>query len=178
MTDLEMTGPSFEGVFRDNFDLIAGYADGRGARLLGQGGEDVAQETMLRAWRNEINPGNPKPWLYKVAGRIVIDNHRRVHNKHELSTDPEVMGQVDLVDGTDHTASARHSAVVEDALSLMSDVQREVVELTFLKGYTINEAAEILEIPSGTVRSRRYYGIRAARAAFKGMGLGAEDVLG
>jgi RNA polymerase sigma-70 factor (ECF subfamily) len=42
---------------------------------------------------------------------------------------------------------------------------------TYLKDRTINEAAEILGVPPGTVKSRVYYALRALRAALKERGM-------
>ena len=71
-----------------------------------------------------------------------------------------------------------HVLMVECALGNMSDVQREAVEMTYLEGLPFKAAAEKLEVPSGTVRTRVFYGLAAARAAFYEMGLSADDVIG
>lgn len=175
MTDPEMLGPSFEDAFRDNFADTAKFADYHGARFVNETGEDVAQEAFARMWgrNDEMNYAYPRNWLYHVAKRIVVDNHRKARNRYEIPTD--IDPDTCIHDGS---ISSVHDAMMAGyALDFMSETQREVVELTFLKGYSVEEAAEILEIPSGTAKSRRYYGLAAARAAFTEMGLTAADVI-
>src|ERR1044072_4280865 len=66
--------------------------------------EDVAQETMLRAWRNAAvlteSRGSVRSWLFTVARNIVIDEWRSKRAHREFATaDPP---QVDVTeDGTD-----------------------------------------------------------------------------
>ncbi|WP_344831938.1 sigma factor-like helix-turn-helix DNA-binding protein [Nonomuraea dietziae] len=61
--------------------------------------------------------------------------------------------------------------VVADALRSLSQEHREVIEQTYLRDRTISEAAEILGIPPGTVKSRLYYGIRALRGLLRDKGV-------
>jgi RNA polymerase sigma-70 factor (ECF subfamily) len=176
MADFETSDPSFEDAFRQQFDIVARYADSLGAHTHTETGEDVAQVAMLRMANqgDAINFAAAGPWLSIVAKRIVIDNHRRAQNRYEAPSDAlehEPAG-VDLID------AVHRSIIVEQALSSMSNAQRKAVELTYFEGYTFRDAAEELSVPSGTVRSRVFYGIAAARTAFNNMGLNAEDVLG
>jgi RNA polymerase sigma-70 factor, ECF subfamily len=53
--------------------------------------------------------------------------------------------------------------IVADALRALSPAHREVLSETILRDRTVNEAAEILGIPVGTVKSRVYYALRALR---------------
>jgi DNA-directed RNA polymerase specialized sigma24 family protein len=63
------------------------------------------------------------------------------------------------------------TVIVADALREPSPEHCEVIERTYLRDRTINEAAEILGIPPGTVKSRLYYGIRALRKVLKERGV-------
>jgi RNA polymerase sigma-70 factor (ECF subfamily) len=53
--------------------------------------------------------------------------------------------------------------VVADALQSLRTEHREAIEETYLRGRTINEAAQTLGVPPGTVKSRVYYALRALR---------------
>jgi RNA polymerase sigma-70 factor (ECF subfamily) len=71
-------------------------------------------------------------------------------------------------DGSERALSAM---IVADALRSLSEEHREVIEQTYLRVRTIIEAAEILGIPPGTVKSRLYYGIRALRELLRDKGV-------
>jgi RNA polymerase sigma-70 factor (ECF subfamily) len=74
---------------------------------------------------------------------------------------PESPTDVAAVD--DHADRVVTSIVVVDALSRLSSEHREVLEQVYLQGHTVAEAAKVLGIPPGTVKSRSYYALRALR---------------
>lgn len=135
-----------------------------------QWAEDVVQETIVRAWRNSARlqwePSLIWAWLLTVARRIVIDGRRR-RSARPTEVEPPEVDTVSVPDGSDRALSA---IMVADALRELSDEHREVIEQTYLRDRTISEAAEILGIPPGTVKSRLYYGIRALRALMREKG--------
>ena len=128
-----------------------------------QWAEDVVQETLVRAWRNadrlDREPGMLRAWLFTVARRIVIDG-RRNHSARPREVDVAPLALVPVPDRSEQSLSAM---VVTDALQGLRVEHREAIEETYLRGRTINEAAEVLGIPPGTVKSRVYYALRALR---------------
>jgi RNA polymerase sigma-70 factor, ECF subfamily len=123
--------------------------------------EDVVQETMVRAWREarKLDLGEPSlmPWLTTVARRIVIDDHRRRQARPIETADADLAN----LPSDDHTADADRRMVVAEALRALSPSHREVLNETILRDRTVNQAAEVLGIPVGTVKSRVYYALRA-----------------
>ena len=63
----------------------------------------------------------------------------------------------------DATEDLLRKVVMGEALQELSPVHREVLNETILRDRTVNEAAEVLGIPVGTVKSRVYYAVRALR---------------
>jgi RNA polymerase sigma-70 factor (ECF subfamily) len=128
-----------------------------------QHAEDVVQETMVRAWRQvgklDLTEPSLMPWLATVARRIVIDDKRR------KSVRPTEMGDEMLENAptADTTDDLLRKVVVTEALRQLSPAHREVLNETILRDRTVNEAAEALGIPVGTVKSRVYYALRALR---------------
>lgn len=59
---------------------------------------------------------------------------------------------------------------VMDALSTLSPVHRQVIAETYYRGYSVNEAAVVLGVPPGTVKSRAFYALRALRLALEERG--------
>jgi RNA polymerase sigma-70 factor, ECF subfamily len=132
----------------------------------------VVQETMLRAWRKpsvlDEAGGSAGAWLFTVARRIVVDEWRSARSRHELTVDepPEEI-QVDQVD------SMLDGWIVAQALDRLTSEHREVIVECYYRGRSTAEAAEVLQIPAGTVKSRTHYALRALRLAMQEMGVTA-----
>jgi RNA polymerase sigma-70 factor, ECF subfamily len=136
-----------------------------------QGAEDVVQETALRVWRHadSLDPGAEsfRPWLFKVARRLVIDHHRR-----RSARPPENAGGVpEWLGHADQSDRSLSSIVVSDALASLSRPHREVLVELYFRGSRVDEAAAALGIPPGTVKSRSYHAMRALQLALHGRGV-------
>ena len=128
-----------------------------------QHAEDVVQETMVRAWRQadklDLTEPSLMPWLVTVARRIVIDDKRR-RSVRPTETGDDMLKNAPVADATEELL---RKVVVTEALRTLSPAHREVLNETILRDRTVNEAAEALGIPVGTVKSRVYYALRALR---------------
>jgi RNA polymerase sigma-70 factor, ECF subfamily len=128
-----------------------------------QQAEDVVQETMVRAWRqaSQLDLASPSlmPWLVTVARRIVIDQGRR-RRARPAETGDQMLENVPVADSTDDLL---RKVVVAEAMQALSAAHREILNETILRDRTVNQAAEALGIPVGTVKSRVYYALRALR---------------
>jgi len=137
--------------------------------------EDVAQETLLRAWRNaavlEESRGSVRSWLFTVARNIVIDEWRTKRTRREIPTDD--LGTLgDLAGAEDRTDQLLLSWVVAEALTQLSHEHRSVLLECYYRGRSVAEAARRLGIPEGTVKSRTHYALRALRLSLEEMGVG------
>jgi RNA polymerase sigma-70 factor (ECF subfamily) len=131
--------------------------------------EDVVQETMLRAWRHpdvlDQSRGSSRAWLFTVARRLVIDGWRSAQQRSELST-AEPPEQV-RSDGVDDLADR---SVVSAAMRQLSLEHREVLLECYYRGSSVAQAAQRLQIPAGTVKSRTHYALHALRLALDEIG--------
>jgi RNA polymerase sigma-70 factor (ECF subfamily) len=136
--------------------------------------EDVVQETMVRAWREagrlDLTAPSLMPWLATVARRIVIDEQRRRRVRPSEIGGAEV-DQAPVAD--DETENLLRKVLVTEALQALSRAHREVLNETILRDRTVNEAAEVLGIPAGTVKSRVYYALKALRVVMTERGVSA-----
>lgn len=135
--------------------------------------EDVVQETLLRAWRNleqlRNATGSIRPWLVTVARRVVIDGHRsREARPKEVDAAP-----LEAMPATDEIDRALRMMIISEALGDLSEAHREALVETYFKGRTVNEAAQALNVPPGTVRSRVYYALRSLKLSLEERGVSA-----
>jgi RNA polymerase sigma-70 factor (ECF subfamily) len=97
----------------------------------------------------------------------VIDNRRqREVRPPEVGDGPlENLPMADEMDGL------LRKVVVTEALAALSPAHRQALTETVLRDRTVNQAAEYLGIPVGTVKSRVYYALRALRVALEERGV-------
>ena len=136
-----------------------------------QHAEDVVQETMVRAWRQaaklDLTEPSLMPWLATVARRIVIDDRRR-KSARPAETGDEMLENSPAADTMEDLL---RKMVVAEALQSLSPAHREVLNETILRDRTVNQAAEVLGIPVGTVKSRVYYALKALRVVLAERGV-------
>ncbi|CAN5915044.1 sigma-70 family RNA polymerase sigma factor [soil metagenome] len=135
-----------------------------------QAAEEVVQDTLVRAWRArdryDAQRGPVAAWLFTIARNLVIDRVRHIAARPEPSTLPA--GLVEPVDEIDRMLETWQIA---DALSGLSVAHREAILACHYRGHTVTEAAALLGVPDGTVKSRLYYGLRALRLRLEEMGV-------
>jgi RNA polymerase sigma-70 factor, ECF subfamily len=129
--------------------------------------EDVIQETFLRAWRHlgTMTPshGSVLGWLMRVAHNLVMDGYRY---RAACSRPNEVaLDHAPPVPGPDHSEHVLSVVLVHDALRSLPPEHRAALEQTYLCDRTAAQAAAMLGVPVGTVKSRVFYGLRRLRAA-------------
>jgi RNA polymerase sigma-70 factor (ECF subfamily) len=134
-----------------------------------QAAEDVVQETMLRGWQHstELEPERARSWLHAVARNIAISayHRRRRSRPREVPLDENTLPHDDDVD------RISDAWVLGAALNSLRPAHRAVITELFYHRRTVAEAAALLGIPEGTVRSRCFYALRALRAALEKQGV-------
>jgi RNA polymerase sigma-70 factor, ECF subfamily len=106
--------------------------------------EDLAQETMLLAWRgfHQFDPGtNARAWLFRILFNAFYGRGR----KAAFEALPAEEGVY---------PSFQEAAEISEALDSLSFEQRTVLLLAVVEGFTCREIAGILDVPIGTVMSR------------------------
>jgi len=121
--------------------------------------EEVAQESFLEIWRTatryDAARGSALSWMLTIAHRRAVDRVRSAEAASRRDVTYEERNRQVAHDSTAETAHAALEARrVRTALTELTQVQREAVELAYLGGYTHTEVAGILDLPVGTAKTR------------------------
>lgn len=126
--------------------------------------EDVAQEALLRAWKNAADwrPGEAKfsTWLHKVALNLCYDRLRKRQAK-PLEDAPEPVD--DRASAQEGLEADERVAVLQDALADLPERQRAAIQLCHYEERSNPETAEILGVSVEAVESLLARGRRALR---------------
>ncbi|SDL59757.1 sigma-70 family RNA polymerase sigma factor [Arthrobacter sp. ok362] len=131
--------------------------------------DDVVQETVLRVWQQAPQiTGSLRSYLFRTARNIMIDNYRKAQRRPQEAGERDV---ADLVGGAGRIDDLLNKVLMEEALLRLTAEHREVLVALHYRRYTVQEASAQLKIPSGTVKSRAFYAVRALRAILDEMGV-------
>ncbi len=137
--------------------------------------EDVVQDAFLGAWRNAARyvdaRGSVRTWLLSIVHHRAIDAIRRRRPTVELpDSEATLPDTLTLPDAWADVELRLDRAAVQVALTRISDVQREAIELAYFGGLTQTEIAERIGVPLGTVKGRLRLGLQGLRAALTPLG--------
>ena len=115
-------------------------------RLAGDAADDLAQDTFIAAWRAAASwrqDGSYRSWLYRIAWRQFLSYRRQ-----QRPTEPlEVVQDVGMDNGTGPKAE------IAQAMARLGERERMAALLCFAEGYSHGEAADIMCVPLGTLKS-------------------------
>lgn len=159
-----------EPVFRLSY-LLLGDADEA---------EDNAQETFVRAWRalERYDPSRPlRPWLLSIAGNLARNRRRSLGRyinalRRSLLAEPAA---VMTVEERSHQRS-RSQALWQAVQQLNMDHQ-QVIYLRYFLEMSVEESAQALNTPPGTVKSRLHRALEQLRRVIEADYPGLKDVL-
>ncbi|HQZ33690.1 MAG TPA: sigma-70 family RNA polymerase sigma factor [Ilumatobacteraceae bacterium] len=116
--------------------------------------QDLAQETMLRAYHNrdELSSyGSPLAWCRRVMSNLVIDHHRTTVVQHSVATRLSADRTDD--DTTNDPAIATTNPRWADLIAPLTATQRAVATLYYAEDQPVSTIAHTLGISPGTVKS-------------------------
>ncbi|MCX5015114.1 MULTISPECIES: sigma-70 family RNA polymerase sigma factor [unclassified Streptomyces] len=126
--------------------------------------EDMLQETFLRAWQHPESltrgPEHSRPWLYTVARRIAIDYFRMQAARAKEFGDESPEERAAAHDPYEEVVVAHD---IRGVLAKLPPHHREVLVELHLNDRSTADAAAVLGVPPGTVKSRNFYAVRACR---------------
>lgn len=128
--------------------------------------DDLVQMTIERALRAKAqwqHGSRLDSWLYKIMRNLWIDTVRSRSRQDRIEAPAEEADRLGH-DPRDGVEAAIDLNIMMAAMERLPDEQREVVALILIEGFGYREAAELLDLPIGTVSSRLVRGRNALLA--------------
>ena len=125
--------------------------------------EDLAQEALLRAWRKRESfdgRANVKTWIFAIARNHWLDRLRRKRTAPRQEGMVEEM-QIGSTQPRPETVVSRGelAGAIDAAMATLPPAQREALALRESEGLRFREIAEMLDVPTATVKSRVRYAL-------------------
>ncbi len=123
--------------------------------------EDVAQEALLRAYQklDRLRDATRfRAWLVRITFRLALDRWRSARRREQRETQWAMPDLRPAPPTAEEIANSNaFQARLEKALEQLPEKFRLVLLLAAIEGYTLEEVAEMLGIPMGTVKSRLFF---------------------
>lgn len=117
--------------------------------------EDVAQDAILQAYRRFQrlrDPSKFRAWLVRITFRLALDHTRAARRREQRETLWAIA--VPRPTAEDMAASREFGRRLDEAMETLPEKSRLVLALSAMDGHSLEEVAELLQLPVGTVKSR------------------------
>lgn len=129
--------------------------------------EDVLQESFLKIWKNIDSFDGSKStiftWMMNICKNTSIDTLRRNNSRPSIQTDTDNV-HIQERNSTQHNVDL---IGVKNSLKYLNTEQSLAIQAVYFSGLTHEEAAEQLNIPLGTLKTRIRNGIATLKKVFK-----------
>lgn len=159
-------------AFAQLYDALAPRVLGMVVRILRDRhqSEEVTQEVFLQVWQNapRFDPqrGSATSWVLTTAHRRAVD---RVRSSESTRRRDDAHAERSVETAFDETAdqveASMEAARVRAALTVLTPLQREAIELAYYGGHTHVEVSRLLSVPVGTAKTRIRDGLIRLRDA-------------
>lgn len=142
--------------------------------------EDLVQDVLIRAHRafDRFDGRYPRAWLLTIMRNTYVNTLRKRRPDlldDEVAQRLPASGRNGRQDGTwEQAIYGDFDPIVREALASLSSKHRAVIALVDLDGLTYQEAADMLDVPPGTVMSRLHRARRKVRAQLEAHGFSQE----
>ena len=139
--------------------------------------EDALQDVFVLIWKKSVSYreelGTPKNWIVRIAHNRAVNilRSRRIRMQQAEVEIPDenaaegrsVLAQISEDSLWESTVRNEESGIIHEAILILPDDQKTLVDLAFFQGYSHSEIAEQTGIPLGTVKTRIRTGLRILR---------------
>ena len=131
--------------------------------------DEVAQQVFIRVFRSIVHfkgLSSFDTWVYRITAKVCIDQMRAKYRKRRLLMVHGGTEAVEMLAGPDelgpfHRTERRElSAQIRAALTKLEPEKRMAVILFDIQGLSIDEVADIMGTPPGTIKSRLFHARR------------------
>lgn len=177
---MSLTAGGDQIAFEALYDRYASKAMGFMYKIVQDQGvsAELVQELFIRLWDNrtsfDASRAKFTTWMFGIARNMAIDSYRRAKRRPVLaqseSQERKLEQKPDSQQNVLENVSLRwRQEQLQEAVQVLPDDQRLVIEYAYFKGMTRQEISEELDVPLGTVHSR-------ARLALKKLGRALDDL--
>jgi RNA polymerase sigma-70 factor, ECF subfamily len=153
------------------FDSLGSAVYGAALRVLGNSAaaQDVVQDVFVELWRHpgryDATAASLRTYLTVIARSRAVDRVRSEVSRfiREQRHNQLAPGSRQMSPG-DEVVAAEVATLVRDAVRMLPDAQRRLVELAYFEGMTYREAGQALGIPEGTAKSRLRFALAKLEA--------------
>ncbi|MGY4385016.1 RNA polymerase sigma factor (sigma-70 family) [Pedobacter sp. UYP24] len=132
--------------------------------------EDVLQETFVKIWKSidqyQESRGRLFTWMARLAKNTAID-HLRGRGYINTSKNDDIEDASAQIDLKNQLLFNPETIGIRKLTTTLPLSQRAILDLVYFQGYSQSEAAEELNIPLGTVKTRLRMAITVLRTYFK-----------
>lgn len=108
-------------------------------------------------------------WLYRIARNLITDHHRKYGGRQVVDLTQTADLSTEEDDPMQLIAAKLTAEKVQRALERIDPAQREVVELRFLVGLSLQEAAETLDKTVASIKSLQHRGLKSLRGSLRAL---------
>jgi len=135
--------------------------------------EEVLSETMLDIWRQAgrfEGKSSVTTWLFSIGHHKAVSRLRRMR---EVALDEEVAANIEDSGPTpDMQASDKDmSRLLARLIECLSLDHREILQLAYYQEFSVQEIAEVLDLPENTVKTRMFYARQRLKALLEQAGV-------
>jgi RNA polymerase sigma-70 factor (ECF subfamily) len=167
---------AFEALFRRYYPRLRAFFRGRTHDR--ETADELLQETMIVVWqraRSFNGSCRPSTWILGIAYHKLLDWRRKAQRERKLFQGSSPSDEDASDNSYDVQAQVERELLMErvrEALRKLPEEHRVVMELTFQQGLSYGEIAQLLKIPTGTVKSRMFNARRKLKELLEEQGKG------
>lgn len=131
--------------------------------------EDLLQDTFIKIWNSteyyDSSKGRLFTWMVNIARNLAIDKIRSKDFRN-ATKNQDIENNVDFIDAQKEITLNADTMGLKDMVTALKPEFNSVLDMVYFKGYTHVEAAEELNLPLGTVKTRIRMAIMELRKYF------------
>ncbi|QYA26850.1 sigma-70 family RNA polymerase sigma factor [Gramella sp. MT6] len=119
--------------------------------------EEILQDVFLKIWDNASSYNSDKgrffTWILNIARNASIDH---IRSKSHKNTQKNLTADnfVNVLESNSNFSAKADAIGIQKYIDILKPVCKKLIDLLFFKGFTQKDAAEELDMPLGTVKTR------------------------